>query len=245
MLRLVKRCALAGVAGVYLLAVGCSSGDDATSTDPMDAVEAATADRTFCDQAQAIQTFQNEVAVDLADPTKAQAFIEVAIDQLEVLGEKAPDDIAPEIEQVAGGYRALDVALAANGYDLNTLLVTNYTDPDASEAADALDSYLGVECGLRAGSPDVQAPQPFTPAELDVILAPTRGDDAVDPVIDADTVTGQLVEIGLTPVQAQCLVDSLGDETMTILLGGPLEGDARTEFEAILEECSINPEELG
>lgn len=245
MLRLVKRCAPAGVAAVFLVAVGCSSSDDARPADPLDAVEAATADRSFCDQAQAIQTFQNEVAVDLADPSKAQAFIEVAIDQLEVLGEKAPDDIAPEIEQVAAGYRALDVALAANDYDLNALLVTDYTDPDASEAADALDSYLGVECGLRAGSPDVQAPQPFTPAELDVILAPTQGEDGVDPVIDEATVTGQLVEIGLTPVQAQCLVGALGDETMATLLGGPLEGEARTEFEAILDDCSINPEELG
>lgn len=240
-----RRWFVAAVVPALLLAAGCSSGDGDTAADPLDAVEAAAAERTFCEQAQAIQTFQNEVAVDLTDPTKAEAFIEVAIDQLEVLGEKASEDIKPEIDQVAAGYRALDTELAANGYDLNALLLTNYTDPESDAAADGLDTYLGVECGLRAGSPDVQAPQPFTPAELEVILAPTQGDDAVDPVLDTETVTKSLIDIGLTPEQARCLVDELGDDTMATLLGGPLEGEARTDFETILETCSINPEDFG
>lgn len=234
-----------GVLAAAVLLAGCSSGGDNPSTEPLDAVEAATAERTFCEQAQAIQTFQNEVAVDLADPTKAEAFVEVAIEQLEALGEKAPDDIRPDIDQVAAGYRALDAELAANGYDLGALLLTDYSDPEADAATDALDTYLAIECGLRAGSPDVQPPQPFTPAELEVILAPTEGDDAVDPVLDADTVTQQLVSIGLTEEQAQCLVDSLGDDTMAMLLGGPLDDEGRADFEAIMGACSINPEDLG
>ncbi len=229
---------------ITLTAAACSSdgSDDALGT-----VEAASQGRTFCEQAQALQTFQNDVAVDLADPTKAPAFIEVALDQLRVLGDKAPEDIKPEIDDVVAGYEALDAELAANDYRLDALLISNYSDETASEATDRLDTYLATECGLRAGRPDVDAPQPFTAAELNELLAtPDDADENPVAAIDADTITQQLIEIvGLSPDQADCLVTGLGDDAAAVLLGESLEGEALTDFQTLLADCSIDPEDFG
>ncbi len=231
--------ALVGFIGL----AGCSSeGSDGAVAALGDA---AGEGRTFCEQAQALQTFQNEVAADLANPAKAPAFLEVTIDQLGVLGDKASDDISPTIDAVVVGYRALDAELAANDYRLDALLVSNYSDPEASQATDRLDDYLADECGLRAGRPDIDAPQPFTAAELTELLDPdgVEGDRA-NPAIDTGTLTQQLVAAGLTPDQAGCLVDGLGDDAAATLLADSLVGDARADFEALLTDCSIDPEDF-
>ncbi len=247
MKRPLPRLALVVAALTLTLAITAAACSSDGSDDALGTVEAAAEGRTFCEQAQALQTFQNEVAVDLADPTKAPAFIEVALDQLRVLGDKAPQDIKPEIDDVIAGYEALDAELAANDYQLDALLVSNYSDQEASEATDRLDAYLATECGLRAGRPDVDAPQPFTAAELNELLATPDGADE-NPVaaIDADTITQQLIEsVGLSPDQADCLVAGLGDDAAAVLLGESLEGEALTDFQTLLADCSIDPEDFG
>ncbi len=229
-----------------VLAGGCSSREPDPGSVDAGSIEAAARDRSFCEQAQALQTFQNDVAVDLADPVKAPAFVEVAIAQLRVLGEKAPADIEPEIEQVIAGYEALDAELAASDYQLDALLLSDYSDPEASAANDSLDAYLTIECGLRAGRPDIDAPQPFTAAELEALLRPDGAQGVPDPSID-DAVLIQLLttELGLTTEQADCLIGGLGDDAAATLLGDPLAGQALADFEALLAECSIDPEDVG
>ncbi|MEZ5228343.1 MAG: hypothetical protein R2710_17220 [Acidimicrobiales bacterium] len=226
---------------IVLLAAGCSS----SASDVSGATDAAEG-RTFCDQAAALQTFQNDAAVDLADPTKAPAFIEVAIDQLKVLGEKAPDDIKPEIDQVVAGYEALDAELAASDYRLDALLVSDYQDPEASAANDRLDTFLGIECGLRAGRPDIDAPQPFSAAELEALINPDGASAPAEPTVDDATLIDLLTtSVGLTSAQAECLVGGLGDDAAAVLLGDPLVGEAKADFDALLADCSIDPEEIG
>ncbi len=240
-MRLMRRSSVLVIMATVGLVSSCSSSGSAVG-----AVDAAEEDRTFCQQAEALQTFQNDVAVDLADPAKAPAFLEVATDQLRVLADKAPADIEPEIEAVIAGYEALDAELAANDYQLDTLLFSDYSDPEASAATDRLDAFLATECGLLPGRADIDAPQPFTAAELDALVHPGGSTGTPDPSIDDATLTQLLTtELGLTNEQAACLIEGLGDDAAAILLGDPLVGGALADFEALLADCSIKPEDFG
>ncbi len=212
-----------------------------SSSESVDDVEAAAADRTFCEQAQAFQTFQVEVAADLADATRAPDFLAVSIEQLGFLADKAADDVRPDVEEVIAGFERLDAALAAVDYRLADLLAVDYSDAEANAASERLDGFLAGECGLTAGRPDSAAPLPFTPQEQQVII----GERDVE--ADADSVLAeQLVAVlGLTPDDARCLIDALGDDAVPLLLGGetPTDETAATFSQAILD-CGITPDDL-
>lgn len=222
---------LGAVSILAVSVVGCSSDtDESGSPAPMG----------FCDHAAAFSRFQSEAIPDLAERDRAPAFLAVSIEQLEIMAEGAPAEARDDVEAVAAGFTRLDAALRVVDYDLSALILSDYGDREANEAAERLDRFLAIECSLGANAPDPEAPLPFSPWELTTILD----------LVDAEEMTGRLVaqlvsEVGLTEEEASCLVDALGADAAPILLGERItDPNATASFADALADCAIVVEDL-
>ena len=118
------------------VAFACSSGDDGGG-DP----------EAFCDT---LTGFESDGGFGNLQPTDPEALDDV-LDDLHELEDRAPDEIAAEVEVLTDAAEQFAAAMAEGGGDLSDLLEQVDDVQNARElstAAERLSSYATEQCGL-------------------------------------------------------------------------------------------------
>ena len=238
-----------GAAAVALLAAGCGSdsGGGAASAD------------SWCDLAEGSGVFDAFDAFD-ANPADLEEGLQQVEDFIEQLPEKAPAEIADDVELITEGTQMLITAFAEADYDVLDVDLAFLSDSELEDRMDAagerIDEYTERECGR----PFVEDAD--TDADIDGdIDTDTDGDIDIDTDTDTDTDTdsdeggdtdfdpaggtlrdqlvSQFESIGLSSDEAACIADSLDFSDPAVQ-----SGDVAAMLD-VFEECDIGLDRLA
>jgi hypothetical protein len=211
-----------------------SSGDDsAADDDPSGA---------WCELARDLEDNTPFDDIDITDPLAVESAYEEVLSIMDDAADSAPDEIKADFAiVVANATRAVE-ALKAVNFDFNVVDQSIFDDPEADAAGKRLDLYGQRVCGFESDTGDViEATVPDINGDDDTGTTDLNDDNGS---FDEDTaraeIIPQLIAVGLTEVQATCIVDNVADLEDFAQTGA----SDQTEFRNLVETCEIDPDLL-
>ena len=210
-----------------------TTGTEEPVEEPADAPMASGESDDWCGLAQQIEddTFlgDNEIDPFSGGADLLRSAMENALDLAPTVRDRAPDEIADDVDTVFAAIEEMNAVLADADYDLlqvDQAALAAVTTADIEEASANIERYNEEVCGIPASSDDVvDAADVTLPAEAQDML----NDSIVQSLADG---------WGITDEQAACLVERLD---MSDLMGA---GDPST-VEPIFEDCGVDPALIG
>lgn len=197
-----------------------TASDDTTATDDSTSAQA----EGFCGLAEQLDEME-EVEENFGDPQALEtAMTEMSAAVDEAVAE-APDEIASDMELLAGAFKNLGDELAKVDYNFLDMRVGPFAEldenPEFKAAGDSIDQYGEAECGIPAEDDGDDDESPFAGLPEDATVR--------------DSMVMSFNDQGISKKGAQCIGDALEP---TDFVDGDLPDESVVR---IFDDCGLDP----